>query len=137
MTREELKQYYLEQSKNATTAEEAKVWNDCFVALEKNDIQSEKNASDYDLQQMKVVREAEVEEERIDKEAETKESEIEQREKDSKRRWWTTFASALTVGLGVELIRGFVKKYILGRIEYAEKHDDLYINGNKYSDRQF
>lgn len=137
MTREELKQYYVEQSKNAKTAKEAKLWNDCYVALEKNDIQSEKNASDYDLQQTKLVKEAEVEQGKTDEEAKCKLAEIEQREKDSKRRWWTTFASALTVGLGVELIRGFVKKYILGRIEYAEKHDDLYINGNKYSDRQF
>ena len=137
MTREELKDYYLTMSKNAETAEEAKVWNDCFIALEKNDIQSEKNASDYDLQQMKIVREAEVEEERIDKDAETKESEIEQREKDSKRRWWTTFASAVGVGLGVEIIRGFVKKYIFDRVEYAEKHDNIYVNGRKYDDRQF
>ena len=137
MTREELKDYYLDQARNAETAEEAKTWTDCYAALEKNDIQAEKNASDYELAERKLEKEGEIEVYKADKEAETEEKSILQRIKDSKLKNWIFFGTGVAVAAVTEGIRAWSKHHIADKVIYAEKHDDMYINGNKYSDKQF
>lgn len=137
MTREELKQYYLDEIEKAQTAEEKKLYTDCFIALEKNEIQAEKNAADYELAKDKSENEVSIETYKVDKEAEIEEKSILQRAKAATLEHWTKFAGVVGAAVAVEVIRGLVKKYVLKEVIYAEKHDDLYINGNKYNDRQF
>lgn len=132
MTREEMKQHCLDQAGKAENGKDAKDWIEGFCSLEKNELSAEKNASDYESARDKAEKEAEIEEKKIEADKEAECAKVRQQERDSKRRNWLIFIGTVTVAV----IGGIVKKVILEDIKDAEQ-EGLYVNGNKYNDRQF
>ena len=137
MTRDEIKQLCLDKAEGAENGADAEKWIDAYCSLEKNEMQAEKNAADYELNEKKIDSEANIEHMKVQNEAENNDKELEVREKDSKRKNWLIFAGVAVGAIITEGIRAISKHMMAEKIIYAEKHDDLYVNGNKYNDKQF
>lgn len=144
MNRDQVKQELLNKAIEAENSKDTKDYIDAYCSLEKNDISAEKNSSDYEIQIKKQESDADLENQRLELEAERVQEEVDNNCK--KNRIEIVKKTLEVVGIiGAAIFGNFVaekvkaksKHEISDKIIYAEKHDDLYVNGNKYNDRQF